>query len=243
MSESKTTSQEIQQEFYEFRTYQIFDFEKQEQVQDYLEAALVPALNRLGIDRVGVFSRIDDENDHSVYVLIPFREPDQFGSLNQDLAADQVYQQAAAPHFAQELKDPAFARIESRFMKAFAGMPAIELPAGAAENQPRIFELRLYESHTEHHAALKVDMFNSGEIQLMKDVEMAPVFYGETLVGPRVPNLIYMLSATDEQAHQKHWKAFLGHPEWDRMKGLEKYKDTVSKIDKWFLRPLNFSQI
>jgi len=128
-------------------------------------------------------------------------------------------------------------------MKAFAGMPEIELPAMTAEGQPRIFEARLYESHTEHHAALKVDMFNQGEIQIMRDTEMAPVFYGETLIGPRVPNLFYMLSATDDAAHKKHWKAFLAHPEWKRMKGLEKYKDTVSKIDNWFLRPLGFSQI
>ena len=243
MSNSKPVPQETEQEYYEFRTYQVFDFEKQEQVQEYLQTALIPALNRIGIDRVGAFSRIDDENDHSVYMLIPFAQFEQFSSLNERLAADQVYMAAAAAHFARELKDPAFARIESRFMKAFSGMPVIELPAGTAEKQPRIFELRLYESHTEHHAALKVDMFNSGEIQLMKDVQMAPVFYGETLVGPRVPNLIYMLSASDEAAHKEHWKSFLAHPEWDRMKKLEKYKDTVSKIDKWFLRPLPSSQI
>ena len=243
MPDTKPATQETEQEYYEFRTYEIFDFEKQEQVQDYLENALVPALNRMGLDRIGVFSRIDDENDHSVYMLIPFAEADLFASLNQMLADDAKYQTAAQPHFARELKDPAFARIKSRFMKAFAGMPVIELPAGTAENQPRIFELRLYESHTEHHAALKVDMFNSGETQVMKDVEMAPVFYGETLIGPRVPNLIYMLSAPDRAAHDKHWKAFLAHPEWKRMKELEKYKDTVSKIDIWFLRPLPFSQI
>ena len=243
MPDTTPATQETEQEYYEFRTYKIFDFEKQEQVQDYLQNALIPALNRIGLDRVGAFSRIDDENDHSVYMIIPFPEIEQFGSLNETLAADAQYQAAAQPHFASELKDPAFARIESRFMKAFKGMPVIELPAGTAQNQPRIFELRLYESHTEHNAELKVDMFNSGEIQLMKDVEMAPVFYGETLVGPRVPNLIYMLSATDQAAHEKHWKTFLAHPEWERMKEIKKYKKTVSKIDKWFLSPLPFSQI
>ena len=58
MSNSKPAPQETEQEYYEFRTYQVFDFEKQEQVQEYLQTALIPALNRIGIDRVGAFSRI-----------------------------------------------------------------------------------------------------------------------------------------------------------------------------------------
>jgi len=58
------------------------------------------------------------------------------------------------------------------------------MPSASAEGGERIFELRLYESHTEEHARRKVDMFNDGEIQLMKDVELGPVFFGETIVGP-----------------------------------------------------------
>ena len=39
-----------------------------------------------------------------------------------------------------------------------------------------------------------------------------------------------MLSADNDPAHKDHWKAFLAHPEWDRIKRLPKYKDTVSNI-------------
>lgn len=228
------------QEYYELRIYKTFDFEKQKQVETYLQNALLPALGRQEIDRVGVFTRTDDENDHSVFVLIPFKTMEQFTELNSHLAADQVYQDAAKSYFDRKLKDPAFSRIESRFMKAFAAMPVIETPV---TGDGRIFELRLYESHTEHHAALKVDMFNSGETQVMRDTELGPVFFGETLIGPDVPNLVYMLSASDEEAHKSHWKAFLAHPEWKKMSKMEKYKDTVSKIKNWFLKPTSFSQL
>ena len=122
-------------------------------------------------------------------------------------------------------------------------MPVIEMPEQTAEGQPRVFELRIYESHTEEKAALKVDMFNSGEIQVMRDTHLGPVFFGEALIGDDVPNLAYMLSAADRDAHKEHWKAFGDHPEWNRMKAMPKYKDTVSAITNLFLAPTAYSQI
>ena len=86
-------------------------------------------------------------------------------------------------------------------------------------------------------------MFDTGETQVMRDTGLAPVFFGETLIGPDVPNLTYMLSAANEEEHKAHWKAFMVHPEWQRMKKLPKYKDTVSKITNYFLVPADCSQI
>ncbi len=231
------------QEYYELRIYKIYDYDKQRAAEDHLENALLPAMGRMGLDRIGVFTNHDDENDHSLYVLIPFPAIDKFANLNQTLAADKEYQTAAANYFAREKKDPVYDRIESRFMKAFAGIPVIEMPAISTQKKPRIFELRLYQSHTEDHARRKVKMFNDGEIQIMRDTNLGPVFFGETLIAPDVPNLIYMLSAEDAESHKQHFKAFLDHPEWKRIKVLEEYKDTVSKIQNWFLKPTSYSQI
>lgn len=230
-------------EFYELRVYQIYDFEKQRLAEQYLQQALLPALNRQGLDRVGVFTNLDDENDHSVYMLIPFPSMEEFVGHSEALFADAQYRQAAKPYFDRPLKSPVFARIESRLLRSFKGMPVIELPDQTKAGQPRIFELRIYESHTEEFARRKVEMFDEGEIQLMRDVKMAPVFFGETLIGADVPNLVYLLSAANRDEHKEHWKAFLAHPEWDRMKQIERYKDTVSKIKNWFLRPTRYSQL
>lgn len=231
------------QEFYELRHYAIENGKKQAIVSGYLENALLPALGRMGIDRVGVFASLDEPDDHSLWVLIPYKRLEQFGSLNATLADDGAYQKAAQELFSQPVKDPAYQRINSRFMKAFAGMPVIEMPEQTADKQPRIFELRTYESHNEDTAARKVEMFNKGEIDVMRDVKMAPVFYGEMLIGDDVPNLTYMLSASDMDAHKKHWDAFRVHPEWIRMKAIPRYKGTVSKITNWFLEPTEYSQI
>ncbi len=232
-----------QREYYELRIYRVFDIEKQQLVSDYLKDALLPALGRLGLERIGVFTVMDDPNDHSLFVLIPYADIETFTGLNDKLAKDEAYQQAAKAYFDQPLKEPAFDRIESRFMRAFAGMPVIEQPERSKKKTPRIFELRLYQSHTEDHAARKVAMFNEGEIQVMREAGMSPTFYGETLIGADAPNLVYMLSADDMTSHQEHWKAFLAHPEWNRMKAMDRYKDTVSKIQKWFLEPTDYSQL
>lgn len=231
------------QEYFELRIYKIFDYDKQRIAETYLEDALLPALNRMGLDRVGVFTNQGDENDHSIFVLIPFPSVDKFTDMNSKLAANKEYQAAAASYFDREKKDPVYDRIESRFMKAFSGMPVMEIPSVSNEKQERIFELRLYQSHTEDHARRKVQMFNEGEIQVMRDTKLGPVFFGETLIGPDVPNLVYMLSSSDLETHKKNWKSFLAHPEWKRMKDLEQYKDTVSKSQKWFLQPTGYSQL
>ena len=85
------------QEFYELRIYKIFDYDKQQLANRYLKDALLPALNRMGIDRVGVFTNKDDENDHSLFVLIPYPTIEKFTGLSAALAEDTEYQSAAAP--------------------------------------------------------------------------------------------------------------------------------------------------
>ena len=231
------------QEYYELRTYHAPSVVKRRLISSYLEQALVPALNRQGINRVGVFTVMENPNDHSIFMLIPYPTLQHLSDLNPKLESDSSYRSASKDLLAAPKDDPAFQRIESRLFKAFAGMPVIEMPAQTAAGKARMFELRIYESHNSDRAARKVDMFNDGEIQVMRDVKMGPVFFGEALVGSDVPELTYMLSAGNMDAHKEHWKDFLAHPEWNRMKVMEKYKDTVSKITNWFLAPTSYSQI
>ena len=230
-------------EFYELRVYKIANAEKKAIVDRYLEKGFVPALNRMGIEPVGVFTRMDDASDHSIYTLIRYTSFNKFAELNDRLDEDGDYLAAAKEYFGQSKNSPAFTRINSRFMRAFKSIPVIELPPETKKKKPRLFELRTYQSHNEQKARLKVEMFDTGETQLMRDVKMQPVFFGEMLVGDDVPNLTYMLSAGDMDAHKAHWKAFIKSDEWNRMKKLARYKGTVSNITKWFLVPTGYSQI
>lgn len=230
------------QQTLELRVYRNSDPAKQAAVIDYVADALVPALNRHGVSPVGVFKPMD-EKDADLYVLIPYESLAASVATRDALAADEAYQQAAKSFLAAVPKQPNYTRCETSLMRAFAGMPTVEVPALTEGNQDRLFELRTYESHTEEKARLKVDMFNSGEIEVMKDVGLAPVFYGEVLAGGDTPCLKYMMSGPNEEEHKAHFKGFLDHPTWAKLKVMPKYAQTVSKISKTMLVAARGSQI
>ena len=61
------------------------------------------------------------------------------------------------------LEEPAYVRQESSLLEAFSGMPQVEAPpAELMENDARIYELRIYESHSLVAGKKKVEMFNEG---------------------------------------------------------------------------------
>lgn len=239
---AQADDQKPQQEHYEYRIYRNTDSAKQEIVSAYLRDALVPALNRLGAGKVGVFTPLDEKNA-DVHVVIQYSSLEVLSSRNEKLAADKTYNKAAKEFFAIPRDEAPYTRIESRLLKAFKSIPVLELPKQTAGNKPRIFELRIYESHNEELARRKVEMFDIGETELMRNVNLAPVFFGENLISGDIPNLTYMLSADDADSHKQHFQDFLKHPEWDRLKKIERYKGTVSKITSVMLAPTEFSQI
>ena len=229
-------------EFYEIRIYRVFDFEKQNQLEAWMQDALLPALERLDIKNVGVFRNLGDLNDHSQFMVLPFESLEQFATLNLKLAEDKVFTEDSKEWFGQEMKDPVYNRVDSWITQAFDSIPKMELPAHI-KNPDRVYELRLYESHNMDSARRKVKMFDDGETQLMRDVKLGPVFFGRTLAGPDSPNLIYLLGAESAEAHKAHWKAFLAAPKWAEIKDLPEYANTVSKIQKWVLKPTAFSKL
>lgn len=136
---------------------------------------------------------------------------------------------------------PAYERFESSLLLAFDGCPQVEVPTLA---ESRVLQLRIYESHNDERALMKIAMFNTGgEIEIFRRVGMDPVFFGQALVGSKLPNLTYMLSFKDEQAMQEGWGKFGKDPGWLTLRNDETYKDTVSNITNLVLRPARGSQI
>jgi hypothetical protein len=200
-------------------------------------------MNRHDIGPVGVFNVMSGPDSPSMYVLLPHKTIGSFATAIDRLRADPDYQKAGAEFINASPSDPSYVRVESSLMVAFENMPKLEAPAGVAEKKPRIFELRTYESHSEAKALKKVEMFNSGEIEVMREVGLAPVFYGQAVIGRDLPHLTFMLSAEDRDAHKKHWGTFGGHSTWKKMKDDPQYANTVSKITSRFLSPASYSQI
>jgi hypothetical protein len=175
--------------------------------------------------------------------LIPYPSLEAFATVTAQLSGDAEYQKAGADYLQVTKANPAFDRIESWFLLAFAGMPKIELAAYSREKTARIFELRTYESFSEAKALKKVEMFNAGEIQVMHEVGLNPVFYGQALIGSNLPHLTYMVSSDSMVAHKAKWGGFGKNAIWNKLKDDPQYKDTVSKSANIFLVPTSYSQI
>jgi hypothetical protein len=52
-----------------------------------------------------------------------------------------------------------------------------------------------------------------------------------------------MTTFSDTVSQQESWNAFRNHPEWLKMKEIEKYQNTVSKITKFLMYPTGYSGI
>lgn len=232
-------------EYYELRRYRLRRGPMSKLLDEYLKLALIPALRRVGTGPVGVFNVTLGPDSPAVYVLIPHPSLDSFGACPERLAADPAYAKDGAAFLEAHSSQPAFVRMESSLMRAFAGMPRLEVPAATEGGKPRLFELRTYESASMADASLKIRMFNEGEIAIFRRTGLAPVFFGETLVGGQLPNLTYMIWFEDAIARERCWDAFRGDPAWKKLSTDPFYtkSEIVSNITNALLRPAAYSQI
>jgi len=216
---------------------------RNKQVEEYYETAAIPALNRLGIKNIGVFSILYGPSAPSLYVLIPHDSAASVMNYREKLLDDVEYSRLAKTYMESSISEPAFKHYERGLMHAFTGIPGIESPKEALGNK-RIFELRIYQSHNYLKGQKKVQMFNEGgELQIFRDTGLRPVFFGETLFGSLMPNLTYMLAFKDMADRDRNWETFRADERWATLRKLEEYKDTVSNITDFILRPAKCSQI
>ncbi|MBM4032444.1 MAG: twin-arginine translocation signal domain-containing protein [Planctomycetes bacterium] len=227
-------------EFLELRLYKADAGPMREKLDKFLAEAALPAWNRLGIQPVGVFASADPKVA-DLYVLLPHKSIESFATAARKLQADADYQKAGAAALDTPKNEPVYKRVETTLMLAFDAAPKAETPT---KKDTRVFQLRIYESHCDERARRKVAMFNEGgEIALFRKVGLQIVFFGETLAGPKMPNLTYMLGFDDEAAQKEAWAKFLAHPDWKKMSSDPQYKNTVSNITNLVLKPTAYSQV
>ena len=118
-------------------------------------------------------------------------------------------------------------------------------PPSTATKAKRIFQLRTYESPSYKDHVVKVKMFHSGEFDIFAKAGMHMVFFGDTLIGSRMPNLTYMLSFADSAELDAKWDVFRNDPNWKKLSADPQFafEPIVSNITNLILSPLNASQI
>ena len=225
-------------EYYELRIYTFSDAAQVKVVEDYWEHAAIPALNRLGVDRIGVFNEMESEDTPDVprlVVLIPYASLDLFSKVEQKLEADPEYLKKGAAYYGVEKANPAYTRLESNLLQA------MKVPD---TGKARIFEMREYEGHSEHANNQKMHMFNDAEAACFAASGLTSVFYSKTVIGKNRPSLFYMVTFDDMDDHAKDWDSFRENPWWAEIRTDKKYEGGgLSGRSTYMLKPTTFSQI
>lgn len=252
-SAATMTSAGAGREYYELRAYRLKPGATLDALDAYLEKGALPALDKRGVKNVGVFTELAVDKragtaapkpDMPVWVLIPHASLESYVDVAATLNSDPSVQKAGAAWLDAPRSEPAFLRTDTWLYLAFKGMPKMEVPAFSKQRAPgRVFEMRDYQSHSELKALNKMAMFDEGETQLMRDLGMAPVFFGQGIAGPDLPHLRYITGGADLAAHLAAWAKFGPSPGWAAMKDLPQYKDNVSLNTPRFLKPRAYSML
>jgi hypothetical protein len=232
-------------EFYQIRQYHLTSGSQTSLTEHYFGDALIPALGRMGLGPIGAFRLDIGPETPQFYLLIPGPSADKLVNLDFSLAADSEFMQAAAPFWNAPANAPAFGRVDVSLLSAFEGWPKLAPPPSSGSKANRVFQLRTYESPSYQDHIRKVEMFNHGEFQIFQAAGFNPVFFGDTLIGTRMPCLTYMLEMGDQSELVPKWHAFSNDPAWKKLSSDPRYafEQIVDNISNLVLSPLQASQI
>jgi hypothetical protein len=232
-------------EYYQMRCYGLQAGPQTKLTETYFAEALIPALSRMGMGPVGAFSEVFGPVTPAYHLLIPGSSAQALAEVDLRLAADADFLKAAEPFWNATAASPAFVRVESSLLAAFEGWPKLTPPPGAGTKAKRILQLRTYESPSYGDHVRKVEMFHSGEFDIFLKAGFHPVFFGDTLIGSRLPNLTYMLAFADQSELEAKWDLFRDDPNWKKLSASPRFASDqiVTNITNLILSPLSSSQV
>lgn len=226
-------------QWYEWRTYHFRSGLSMAPLETYLKDGLMPALNRLGSEKIGVFTEYGRPEPARLHVLVPYASAQAYAAAAARLAADTAHAAARQRYDAQPADQPPYVRYSSQLMEAFGGFPALKAPAAGS----RLFEWRTYEGYSEDAVRRKIQMFDQEEIRIFNTVGLHGVFFGEVRAGGNLPCLSYLLAFSDMAERDRNWKQFGADADWKRIAKAPEYANTVSNIQRLFLEPTAYSQL
>lgn len=207
----------------------------------YFSDALIPALGRLGLGPVGVFTLTYGDATPQMFLLTAGNDLEMLAQLDLRLGKDTAFVQQASAFWGAAAANPPFVSSNSQLSIGMEGFPALVVP----KKEPRILQLRTYVSPTYAAHERKVEMFHQGEFRIFEEAGARGVFYADDLIAPNQPSLTYMLAHKDLASMDANWKAFQSHPDWKKLSALPRYSSEaiVSHVDNLVLTPTAYSQI
>ena len=235
--------QAASQYYYKIKVYHFKTKAQEDRLDAYFKDAYLPAMHKAGIKNVGVFKVIaQDSLDKKIYVFAPFKTFDDLENTDQKLMKDQQFLAAGKDYLDATSANATYSRIETIILRAFTGAPEPMVPNLTGPKADRVYELRSYEGATENLHINKVKMFNVGdEMGIFRRLNFNAVFYGTVIAGSKMPNLMYMTTFNNKQENTDKWKQFSADPQFSALAKDPQYKGNVSKNERVYLHPTEYS--
>jgi NIPSNAP protein len=164
---------------------------------------------------LGVFNAVFAPRLQTTMVLSGFLGMDEMADAGRQVEGDAGYQKAFEEF--ESGSEPPFDTSERLLLLATDFSPEIVPPAEKPKS-PRYFELRVYHSPTLRQLHLVHERFSGAEMKIFHRSGVHPVLYADTMVGPDVPNLTYLIPFATQAEREKAWDAFAADPEWIKVR-------------------------
>jgi len=163
----------------------------------------------------GVFTAVMAPHAQTTLVLSGFSSFEEMTAAESRLEADPAFQKAH-----QELErgtDPAFDSQQRVLLRATDFSSEI-VPLAEKPQRPRYFEIRVYHSPTARQLRLLHERFSGPEIRIFHRSGIHPILYGNTIAGPEMANLTYIVPFASLGDREKAWDTFGADPEWIKVR-------------------------
>ena len=175
----------------------------------------MPLLTR-HIHTVGVFTAVFAPRLQTTMVLSGFFGMEEMTAAAGAIEGDAGYRKAFE-EFDAGAKEPPFDNSQRVLMAATDFSPEI-VPLAEKPKTPRYFELRIYHSPTLHQLHLLHERFAGAELKIFHRSGVHPILYANTMIGPDLPNLTYVIPFASQADREKAWDAFAADPEWVKVR-------------------------
>jgi hypothetical protein len=163
----------------------------------------------------GVFTAVMAPHAQTMLVLSGFANAEEMAAAAARIEADPGYRKAHDEF--ESGAEPPFDSAQRVLLRATEFSPEIVAPAEKPKT-PRYFELRIYHSPTLRQLGLVHERFSGPEIQIFHRSGVHPILYADTLIGPDLPNLTYLIPFASLADREKAWDTFNADPEWVKVR-------------------------
>jgi len=211
-------------------------------IHDFMRLGFLPALNTILPGPKICLEALVAAHMPQFTTLIGLESLDELSILRPRLETNEAFQKAFTAW--ENHSEAPYEHYSKTLLKATDYSPeAVPVPGRPA--RPRIFELRVYHSPTWRQLGALHERFAGPEIRIFHRSGVHPILYTETLAGPNMPNLTYLIPFDSLAAREKAWEAFGADPEWIRVRkeSIDRHGQISSIIQMSLYRATAYSPI